>query len=583
MFSVLTKLDWFFREHKKQYIVAILLLILGGILEVVPPKIIGVAIDELQLGTMTAERLFQIILFYAVLSVVLYLVNLVWVNKLFGGAFLAERTLRSRLMTQFLKMTPTFYQKNRTGDLMARATNDLKAVSMTTGFGILTLVDSASFTSVIILTMGFFVSWKLTLASILPLPLMAYAINQYGKKIHVRFSQAQDSFGELNDQVLESVAGVRVIRAYVQETADEKRFRAMTNEVYEKNIEVAKVDSLIEPTVKILVGICYMIGLIYGGYLVFHQELTLGELVSFNVYLGMLIWPMFAIGELINVMQRGSASLDRVNETLGYQADVTDHKQPLQPEIPQTIQFDRVTFRYPSAHVDQLKDVSFSLERGQTLGIVGRTGSGKTTLVRQLLREYPLGTGNVTISDTPLEQISLDQLKRWIGYVPQEQILFSKTVRENVLFGKKAGTEEELQDALRLAAFARDVQFLPEGVETIVGERGVALSGGQKQRVSIARALLVQPEILILDDAMSAVDGKTEAEMIANIRRERAGKTTMITTHRLSAVKHADWVLVLDEGQIIEEGTHEQLLERGGWYKEQYERQQMEAQLTESE
>ncbi|KQL44987.1 multidrug ABC transporter ATP-binding protein [Brevibacillus choshinensis] len=583
MFSVLTKLDWFFREHRKQYIIAILLLILGGILEVVPPKIIGVAIDELQLGTMTAERMFQIILFYAVLAVVLYLVNLVWVNKLFGGAFLAERTLRSKLMTHFLKMTPTFYQKNRTGDLMARATNDLKAVSMTTGFGILTLVDSASFTSVIILTMGFFVSWKLTLASILPLPLMAYAINQYGKKIHVRFSQAQDSFGELNDQVLESVSGVRVIRAYVQETADEKRFRSMTDDVYEKNIAVAKVDSLIEPTVKILVGICYMIGLIYGGYLVFHQELTLGKLVSFNVYLGMLIWPMFAIGELINVMQRGSASLDRVNETLAYQADVTDHEQPQQPAIPQTIHFDRVSFRYPSAQVDQLRDISFSLKRGQTLGIVGRTGSGKTTLVRQLLREYPLGTGSVSISDTPLEQIALDQLKRWIGYVPQEQILFSKTVRENVLFGNKTGTEEEMQEALRLAAFARDVQFLPEGVETIVGERGVALSGGQKQRVSIARALLVQPEILILDDAMSAVDGKTEAEMIANIRRERAGKTTMITTHRLSAVKHADWVLVLDEGQIIEEGTHEQLLERGGWYKEQYERQQMEAQLTEGE
>ncbi|GED29927.1 ABC transporter transmembrane domain-containing protein [Brevibacillus centrosporus] len=583
MFSVLTKLNWFFREHRKQYIIAISLLILGGILEVVPPKIVGIAIDELQMGTMTAERLGQIVMGYAALAVFLYLVNLVWVNKLFGGAYLAERSLRSKLMTHFLKMTPTFYQKNRTGDLMARATNDLKAVSMTTGFGILTLVDSASFTSVIILTMGFFVSWKLTLASILPLPFMAYAIHRYGKKIHERFSQAQDAFGELNDQVLESVAGVRVVRAYVQETADEKRFRTKTREVYEKNIAVAKVDSLIEPTVKILVGICYMIGLIYGGYLVFHQELTLGELISFNVYLGMLIWPMFAIGELINIMQRGSASLDRVNETLAYPADVTDHAQPVSPQSPETICFDRVTFRYPSAHVESLREVSFTLQRGQTLGIVGRTGSGKTTLVRQLLREFPLGTGSISIAGTPVERIPLDQLKRWIGYVPQEQILFSKTVRENVLLGKKEGTEEDLQEALRLAAFAKDVKFLQGGVETLVGERGVALSGGQKQRVSIARALLVQPEILILDDAMSAVDGKTEAEMIANIRRERSGKTTLITTHRLSAVKHADWILVLEDGKIVEEGTHEQLIELGGWYKEQYVLQQMEAQLTEGE
>ncbi|WGV60959.1 ABC transporter transmembrane domain-containing protein [Brevibacillus brevis] len=582
MFSVLAKLDWFFKEHWKRYTVAILLLILGGLLEIIPPKIIGVAIDEIHLGTLTGERLVSILLFFGVLSVAIYWVNFIWIRQLFGGAFLAERTLRSKLMTHFLRMTPTFYQRNRTGDLMARATNDLKAVSMTTGFGILTMVDSLSFTGAIVLTMGFLISWKLTLAAILPLPFMAYIIKQYGKKIHERFSTAQTSFGELNDRVLESVSGVRVIRAYVQEMADQERFRQKTHEVYQKNIDVARIDSLIEPTVKILVGISYMIGLIYGGYLVFQRELTLGELVSFNVYLGMLIWPMFAIGELINVMQRGSASLDRVNETLAYEADVTDHDKPVRVAVPEVIRFDSVTFRYPSAQVDQLVDVSFTLGRGQTLGIVGRTGSGKSTLVRQLLREYPVGRGTISVSGEALEQISLDNIKSWIGYVPQEQILFSKSVRENILFGNNEATEEQLQEVLKQAAFARDVQLLPEGLQTLVGEKGVALSGGQKQRVSIARALLVNPEILILDDAMSAVDGKTEAEMITNIRRERAGKTTLITTHRLSAVQHADWILVIDEGRIVEEGTHAQLLELGGWYKEQFEKQQIEATLTES-
>jgi ATP-binding cassette subfamily B multidrug efflux pump len=582
MFTVIGKLGWFFKQHWKRYTVAVLFLILGGVLEVIPPKIVGVAIDDLQLGTLTSERLRDILLFFAAVLVLTYLINYVWIYQLFGGSFLVERTLRSRLMDHLLKMTPSFYQRNRSGDLMARATNDLKAVSMTAGFGILTLVDSSSYMAVIVMTMGFLISWKLTFAALLPLPLMAFAINRYGKLIHERFSRAQDAFGELNDRTLESISGVRVIRAYVQEAADQKRFHAQTEDVFHKNMAVAKVESLIEPTIKMLVGISYMIGLIYGGYLVFQNELTLGELVSFNMYLGMLIWPMFAIGELINVMQRGSASLDRVNETLASEPDVREPVDAAPVAVPETIRFQNVTFRYPTSQVDNLADVSFTLKRGQTLGIVGRTGSGKTTLIRQLLREYPLGKGSITISDVPLEQIALNSVKSWIGYVPQESFLFSRTIRENILFGKNESTEEHMQEVLTLASFAKDVRFLPDGLETLVGEKGVALSGGQKQRVSIARALLVDPEILLLDDAMSAVDGKTEAEMIANIRRVRAGKTTVITTHRMSAVQHADWIIVLDEGRIVEEGTHEQLLTQAGWYKEQFERQQVEAQVTES-
>lgn len=578
MFIVLKKLGWFFRMNWKRYSLAIGLLIIVGIIDVIPPKLIGYAIDGIHMGTLTGSKLFQLLAFWGTLIVAGYGLSYIWLYQLFGGAFVLERVLRSRLMRQLLRMTPTFYERNRTGDLMARATNDLQAVSTTAGFGILTFVDSTLFMLTILCMMGFFISWKLTLASILPLPLMAAAITIYGGRIHERFILAQDAFGQMNDRVLETIAGVRVIRAFVQEKASEQSFKTMTDDVFRKNIAVAFIDALFEPTVKILVGISYLIGLCYGGYMVFHSELTLGELVSFNTFLGMLIWPMFAIGELMNIMQRGNASLDRVNETLGYKPDVTDEPNATTMLLPNSISFKEVTFRYPSSSIDNLVNITFDLKRGQTLGIVGRTGSGKTTLLKQLLREYPLGKGMIALSDTPIEQLTIDTVHGWIGYVPQEPILFSKTVKENIKFGASQGTEEQLIQALELAAFRKDVEFLPEGLETLVGEKGVALSGGQKQRVSIARALYVDPEILMLDDALSAVDAKTEAEIIRGIRFERAGKTTLITTHRLSAVQHADRILVLDEGYIVEEGTHEELLALGGWYKEQYDRQQLEEQ-----
>ncbi|MDE5414595.1 ABC transporter ATP-binding protein [Alkalihalobacterium chitinilyticum] len=577
MFSVLWKLGWFFKQYWKRYTVAITLLIIVSFLDVIPPKLIGMAIDDIHFGQMTTERLVELLVFYGGLIVVSYIITYVWMYQLFGGAYLIERIMRTRFMAHLLKMTPTFYEKNRTGDLMARATNDLKAISMTAGFGILTLVDSTIFMIIIIGVMGFTISWQLTLAALLPLPFMALAINYFGKLIHQRFTIAQDSFGNLNDNVLESVSGVRVIRAYVQEKADEKRFNDMTEDVYNKNIAVAKIDALFEPTVKILVGISYVIGLGYGAYLVFHQTITLGELISFNVYLGMLIWPMFAVGELINVLQRGNASLDRVNETLDYEADVQDDAEPTDLKVPGTISFSQYSFRYPSSAADNLKDISLFVDRGETIGVVGKTGSGKTTLLKQLLREYPVGQGDLHIDNFPLQKVQLDTVHSWVGYVPQEQILFSRTIRENLQFGKAEVSETEIDQALELAAFEKDLMALPKGLDTLVGEKGVALSGGQKQRISIARALIKNPEILILDDAMSAVDGKTEAKIIENIRRERAGKTTFITAHRLSAVQHADWIVVMDEGQIVEEGTHDQLLQQNGWYKEQYDRQQADS------
>lgn len=577
MFIVLKKLAWFFKEHRKRYLIALVLLLIVNVLEVIPPKLVGDAIDQMNQGTMNLSRLLQTIGFYAVLVVVLYITTFIWMYQLFGGAFALQKTLRSRLMRHFLRMTPTFFEKNRTGDLMARATNDLNAVSQTAGFGILTLIDSTTFSTTILLTMGTMISWRLTLVSLLPLPIIAYVMTKYGKVVHQRFTLAQDAFGDMNDRVLETISGIRVVRAYVQERAEQTRFEETTEDVYLKNVAVARIDAMFEPTIKLLVGITYLIGLGYGAYMVFQSQITLGELTAFNVYLGMLIWPMLAIGQLINIMQRGNASLDRVSETLAYPADVEDTPSPTLVDLPQTIVFNHLTFRYPMSQQDTLRDIQLTIRRGETLGIVGRTGSGKSTLIKQLLREYPPGReGTLNINSVAVEQLPLAKVHGWLGYVPQQSMLFSGTVEENVRFGAPNATSEEVEAALEMAGFTRDIAALPEGIQTLVGEKGVSLSGGQKQRIALARALLTNPEILILDDAMSAVDARTEAHIVDSIRREREGRTTLISTHRLSAVEHADWIVVLDEGRIVEQGTHPDLLQHGGWYFEQARRQQAE-------
>lgn len=576
MFDVLFKLKWFFKSYWKRYTIAVVLLMIANVVEVIPPWIIGAAIDEIAMNSMTAESLRNYLIAIIIIIVVGYAMNFTWQYQLFGGAITLERIFRKKLMYQFLKMTPTFYEKNRTGDLMARATNDLNAVSLTAGFGIMTLMDSTIYMGAIILAMGFLISWKLTIFSMLPIPIMAVLMQYLGKIVHERYMTAQESFGEINDSVLESVAGVRVIRAYVQEKKDEKRFAQMSEEVYQKNIHVAKINALFGPITKIGTGISYVVALGYGAVLVSNGEMTVGQLVTFNVYLGLAVWPMMAIGELINVMQQGNASLDRVQETLDYEQDVKNIHNPVTGASPSSIGFNQFSFQYPMSQMKNLQNLSLHLKQGETLGIVGKTGAGKTTFVKQLLREYPLGEGQFTIGDIDIAKLSKEQLLDWVGYVPQDHVLFSRTIRENILFGKEDATEEEINEAVRMAYFENDLKNLPLGMETLVGEKGVSLSGGQKQRVSIARALIKNPEILILDDSLSAVDAKTEAKIIENIGLVRNGKTTIITTHRLSAIQHADHIIVLDDGRIIEEGTHEELLQKEGWYKEQYDRQQLE-------
>ncbi|MDQ0112233.1 ABC transporter ATP-binding protein [Paenibacillus harenae] len=579
--SFVNRLQWFFKDRWRSYAVAIGIMTLVSLLSTIPPNLIGRTVDNIQKEQLTEAGLTQTVLLLIGLSLLLYAMVYIWITTLFGNSVLIEKVLRGRLLANLTRMTPAFFQRNSTGHLMALATNDVLAIGQTAGYGVMTLVNTLVGASVVVIMMVSFVSFKLMIAALIPLPLLAFVISKLGKKVRTRFLDAQASFGKMNEHALQSISGIRVIRSYVQENDDLAAFDKVTSEVMLKNKKVSILNALFQPVISLIVGVSYSIGIGYGSYLVFQDEISLGQLISFNIYLGMLIWPMISFGEFINVLQRGSASADRLDEVLTQEPDLKDTDKPVPIKVPTRIEMKQLTFTYPTASHPSLENISLQLERGQTLGIVGKTGSGKSTLLKQLLRQYPLEHERLMIAGVPVEQITIDQMRRWIAYVPQEHLLLSKSIRDNIALGKPDASPEEIDRAIEMASFTEDIALMPEGLETVVGENGVMLSGGQKQRLAIARALLIDSEILLLDDSLSAVDARTESRILHHIRLEREGKTTFITTHRLSAVSHADWIIVLSEGRIIEEGTHDELMLFEGWYKEQWERQQMEASLEE--
>ncbi|WP_353462172.1 ABC transporter ATP-binding protein [Mammaliicoccus sciuri] len=573
MFQAIKKLMWFFKDHWKRYTIAIILLLIANVIEVLPPWIVGQTIDKISDRSLTEQIYHQLVIIFIIVLILAYIVNYIWRTLIFSGSQILESIMRRKLMQKFLSMSPTFFEKNRTGDLMAKSTNDLNQIRNTAGIGILTLIDSTTFMGTIILTMGITVSWKLTLCALIPLPLLAILEIELGKRIHKRYLISQKSFGDMNDSVLESIEGVRVTRAYVQEDKLNKDFKNMTESVVEKFMNVEKMDAFFQPITIIITAMSQVIGIGYGAFLVNSGEMTIGGLISFTVYLNMLVWPMFSVGILINIMQRGNASIDRVEETLNEAETVLDVENNGMPS--HDIGMNSVVFKYPSSESINLNNINIILGKGETLGIVGATGSGKTTLIKQILKEYPTGDGEIVLGDTNINQISKSDLRSLIGYVSQENILFSRSIRDNIRFGKSDATDNEIEEAIKLAYFEKDIERLPQGLETLVGEKGIAISGGQKQRIAIARALIMDPKILILDDALSAVDAKTEKKIIQNIQKYRQGKTTIIATHRLSGVKHANQIVVMDHGEITESGTHDQLLQMNGWYKSQFERQRL--------
>ncbi len=573
MFQAIKKLMWFFKDHWKRYSIAIILLLIANVVEVLPPWIVGQTIDKISDRSLTEQIYYQLVIIFIIVLILSYIVNYIWRTLIFSGSQILESLMRRKLMQKFLSMSPTFFEKNRTGDLMAKSTNDLNQIRNTAGIGILTLIDSTTFMGTIILTMGITVSWKLTLCALIPLPLLAILEIELGKRIHKRYLISQKSFGDMNDSVLESIEGVRVTRAYVQEDKLNKDFKNMTESVVEKFMNVEKMDAFFQPITIIITAMSQVIGIGYGAFLVNSGEMTIGGLISFTVYLNMLVWPMFSVGILINIMQRGNASIDRVEETLNEAETVIDVENKGIPS--HDLGMNSVVFKYPSSESINLNNINIILGKGETLGIVGATGSGKTTLIKQILKEYPTGDGEIVLGDTNINQISKSDLRSLIGYVSQENILFSRSIRDNIRFGKTDATDNEIEEAIKLAYFEKDIERLPQELETLVGEKGIAISGGQKQRIAIARALIMDPKILILDDALSAVDAKTEKKIIQNIQKYRQGKTTIIATHRLSGVKHANQIVVMDHGEITESGTHDQLLQMNGWYKSQFERQRL--------
>ena len=568
----------FIKKHPMRYFVSFVLMVASSIAAVYPARIVGQVVDKIVASELNATWLWTQLVILVGIILVAYITESIWTNLIFMGYYEMQKELRVKLLRNNLMKKIPFYAHFRTGDIITRSSEDVMTIGDMMGFGMFALMNSTLMVTVSIYMMVTTISLPLTIVAVLPLPILSYLVYKWGFDLEEEYNKAQNAVSQLNNEVLEMIDGTYVIRAYGQEDAMMDEFRAKTKKAMKQNIIVSEIESRFIPLAQLFMMISFTIALFYGGYLVSNGTILVGDVIAFQVYMGAIMWPMFMIGDIITNYKRGKVATERINEILRYDDDI-ERGGTKALETIESIEFKDFHFTYPGEEASLLKGINLTLKKGETLGIVGKTGSGKTTLLMQLLHQFPYKGEKLFINEEPLIDYDSQTVAGHLAYVPQEHTLFSRTIRENMLFGKEDATDDEIWEALTLASFEGDVKRMPDELDTMVGEKGVSLSGGQKQRLSIARAFLRNRECLILDDALSAVDAKTEREIISHLQQERGGCMNIISAHRLSAIRHADEIIVMNEGRISERGTHEELLEQRGWYYEQYLTQEMEEEI----
>ncbi|WP_105151484.1 ABC transporter ATP-binding protein [Streptococcus suis] len=572
--KIIKQLWWFFSLEKKAYLIGILSLCLVSVLNLLPASIMGQLIDQIASGQLTEHHLLLGVAGLILSALAMYGLRYLWRMNILATSYRLGKIMRARLFDHFMHLSPSFFQQHRTGDLMAHATNDINALTRLAGGGVMSFVDATVTALVTLVTMSLSISWQMTLVAILPLPFMTLTTNFLGRRTHENFKASQATFSELNNKVQEAVSGIKVTKSFGYQEQETAAFQEVNQAAFLQNIKTMRYDALFNPAVLFFIGLSYLLTLLVGSHFISQGQVSLGQLVTFMTYLDLLVWPLMAIGFLVNISQRGDVSYNRIQTLLSISSEVIETDQPLPAPSNGEIVYEISEFAYDNIPV--LQDIQFHIEKGQTIGLVGPTGSGKTSLLKLLMREYDVINGQILLNQENIKNYKLADLRRLIGYVPQDQFLFATSITENIRFGNPDLSLDQVEEAARAVHVYEDIQDMPDRFETMVGEKGISLSGGQKQRLAMARAMILNPDILLLDDSLSAVDAKTEHAILETIKQERLDKTTIITAHRLSAIVHADLILVLEDGKIVERGRHQELLDEKGWYYDTYMMQQLE-------